>query len=126
LIRIFVPSADRFGRPLDLRSLLQHVVDHVLTFTSGVTISKGVGIWRRPDGILLRERVRVVDSYVHLGMDAPTYGRFLSGLSGIALAADQEEWLVVVDGAPILLAGLNALDASGSAHGSVLRNGGRQ
>jgi len=105
-IRIFVPSADLFGQWLDVRSLLQRVVDYVLTFTTGVTTSKGTGVWRRSDGVLLHERVRIVESYIRGGMDAPTVRRFLSGLAELAVEARQEEWLVVVDHAPIHLPGV--------------------
>jgi len=103
LIRVFVPSADRFGRPLKLQSLLRTVLRHLLTFTAGATIYKGTGFWHASTGLIIREQVWIVEAYVFPGMDANTLRRFLRGLSMIALSSGQEAWLVVLDGTPLLL-----------------------
>jgi hypothetical protein len=107
LIRVFVPSADRFGRLLDFRALLRAVLRHVVSFTAGATIYKGTGFWHASTGRLIRERVWIVEAYVFPGMGADTLRRFLAGLTRIAQASGQEAWLVALDGTPLLLAGSN-------------------
>jgi hypothetical protein len=103
LIRVFVPSADRFGRPLDHDRIAARVERLLLGLTSGVTAIEGSGIWRNGSTSPLRERVRILECYLPSALTARVERGFLAQVRRVARWARQDALLVVINGAPILV-----------------------
>lgn len=97
VVRIFVPSRDRDNRPLPLR-VLGNAMEEVLTdLTGGATSLTGTGAWRDRHGQIVRERVRIIESYWPDGMDQHHRLQLLDACLTLAQKARQVCVAVAVD-----------------------------
>ncbi len=103
LIRVFVPSADRFGRPLDHSRIIEAAERLLLSMATGITSIPADGAWMNGHPTPLRERVRILEAYVPRPIRPDSRRRLLAGLREIAGWANQEALLVVIAGRPIVL-----------------------
>lgn len=99
LVRVIVPSHDRFGRSLtSLQSLRRFVEEGLAKLAGGVTSLSGEGIYHNGHPQSIRERVIVVESYLPARITPGQRRAFRSLIEDLAARAEQEALAVVVDG----------------------------
>jgi hypothetical protein len=110
LVRIFVPSRDRDNRPLPLRVLGREMEEHLINLTGGVTSLPAFGAWRDEQGRIVRERVRVIETYWPDGLDCHHRQQLLAACFSLAQQTHQVCVAVAVDpGQMYLLSSQDAL-----------------
>lgn len=99
LVRIIVPSRNRFGQPLATVPLLQRLAeDGLAEIGGGATSLSGEGVYRNGSPACVREPVIVVETYLPARITRGQRTAFARLIEELAARADQEALAVAVGG----------------------------
>jgi len=96
-VRVFIPGRDREGRILQSRSYTASIEGLLVDVAGGATTISGIGVWRDGRGRVVRERIRVVESYLPYDMSQYDRSRLLDACFLLARQARQVCVAVAVD-----------------------------
>ena len=105
LVRVTVPSVDRFHRALSSQRVRREVEATLLEVATGTTTFSGLGTWKNGGALPVREKVLVVESYMPAKLGRGQSRGIARALSMIARRARQDALFVAVNGRPFLLLG---------------------
>lgn len=104
LLRVFIPTRDRDGRPLPSRALRRWAEDRLVLLAGGATSHAGVGAWRNDRGSVERERVAIVEAHLTETLGPEEKALLLDLVASLCIEADQQGVAVaVVSGSPIFI-----------------------
>lgn len=99
----FVPSLDRYGRPLDHLAFIRATEDALLPIAGGTTTGKRRGRWRGATGIYIDEAIGLVHVFLPKVLTRKDVETILSEIVRIGQEGDQETVAIIVDGRPFVI-----------------------